>query len=107
MSSSLLSLVWWIAIAVVFFWMMSRGGCGAMMRGHGHHGSRHDGRGQRGRPVDPVCGMELDPAHAAGTRVAEGETYFFCSQTCLDAFDQRPAMYAHREQPAEHRHHMC
>lgn len=42
---------------------------------------------------DPVCGMDISPAHAAGTTNYEGDTYFFCSQGCKDAFDQEPEKY--------------
>lgn len=111
MNTSLLSLLWWVAIGVLFFWMMSRGGCGMMGhgRGHGRESGRangHAGHAPSGKPTDPVCGMEVDPAKAAGTRVAADETLFFCSATCLDAYDKNPAMYAHRHDPhADHRHH--
>jgi YHS domain-containing protein len=46
--------------------------------------------------------MEVDPANAAGTRVVAGETYFLCSQTCLDALDKDATMYTHPR--AAHRH---
>ncbi len=42
---------------------------------------------------DPVCGMLVDPAKAAGKRVHEGKTYHFCSADCLKKFDQAPARY--------------
>ncbi len=77
-------------------------------KGHAHgHGHEHEGHASRpgsGKPIDPVCGMEVDPANAAGTRVVSGETYFLCSQTCLDALDKDAAMYAHPRaaQPAHH-----
>ncbi len=32
--------------------------------------------------TDPVCGMTVDPARAAGSAVREGRTYFFCSTQC-------------------------
>jgi YHS domain-containing protein len=106
--SSSLNLVWWIALGLLVFWVMRRVGCGGMMsrgRSHGHDPASRTGGG---KPVDPVCGMEVDPAKAAGTRVSEGETYFFCSQTCADAFDRDAAMYAHREQRSQqHRHSGC
>jgi P-type Cu+ transporter len=35
---------------------------------------------------DPVCGMEVDPATAAGSTVHAGTTYYFCSRGCLNAF---------------------
>ena len=35
---------------------------------------------------DPVCGMRIDPDDAAGNAEHEGKRYYFCSQTCYDAF---------------------
>ena len=43
---------------------------------------------------DPVCGMEIDPATAAGSEEYEGTTYYFCSQSCHDSFMAEPAKYA-------------
>jgi P-type Cu+ transporter len=43
--------------------------------------------------VDPVCGMRIDSEEAAGTIEHEGKTYYFCSQTCYDAFEADPAAY--------------
>ncbi len=39
---------------------------------------------------DPVCGMKVDPAEAAGTRQYQGQTYYFCSKGCKAKFDRRP-----------------
>jgi len=39
---------------------------------------------------DPVCGMDIDPASAAGTEEYAGQTYSFCSQGCLERFRERP-----------------
>lgn len=80
--------------------------------GHGRHDhssdGRHRGHDRSGNPIDPVCRMDVDPSRAAGTRVLAGETYFFCSQTCLDAFDGNPAMYAQRQDShRSHRHAGC
>lgn len=47
--------------------------------GAGGHG---DGHGA----VDPVCGMTVDPATAAGHAVHAGHDYYFCSTGCRDAF---------------------
>lgn len=109
MTSSLLSLLWWVAIGLVFFWMMSRGGCGMMGRGgRKDRANGHAGHSASGQPVDPVCGMEVDPESAAATRIAGREIYFFCSQNCLDAFDRDPAMYTRRhDEHAGHHHHAC
>jgi Cu+-exporting ATPase len=43
--------------------------------------------------VDPVCGMRIESDEAAGTVDHEGTTYYFCSQTCLDAFKADPTPY--------------
>ncbi len=40
--------------------------------------------------TDPVCGMTVDEASAAGTSVFEGRTYSFCSMHCLRAFEANP-----------------
>jgi Cu+-exporting ATPase len=72
-------------------------------KGHDHEGhAEHASRPASGKPIDPVCGMEVEPANAAGTRVVSGETYFLCSQTCLDALDKDATMYTHPR--AAHRH---
>lgn len=42
---------------------------------------------------DPVCGMRLDPEDAAATAEHDGATYYFCSQTCYEAFVVEPAAY--------------
>src|SRR5262245_54153871 len=38
------------------------------------------------RHVDPVCGMEVDPASAGATAGVGGTTYYFCSTGCRDHF---------------------
>ncbi|HVK03058.1 MAG TPA: heavy metal translocating P-type ATPase [Armatimonadaceae bacterium] len=43
---------------------------------------------------DPVCGMEIDPAAAAGESRHGGATYYFCSDACKRTFDADPARYA-------------
>ncbi len=37
--------------------------------------------------TDPVCGMTIDPATAAGTSIKDGETVYFCSRPCKTTFD--------------------
>jgi Cu+-exporting ATPase len=41
--------------------------------------------------VDPVCGMTVEPAKAAGQSEFGGETYYFCSPMCKQKFDADPA----------------
>ena len=43
--------------------------------------------------IDPVCGMTVEPAKAAGSVAHGGETYHFCSQHCLKSFKADPAKY--------------
>jgi Cu+-exporting ATPase len=43
---------------------------------------------------DPVCGMDVDPARAAGSSVYDGKTYYFCSASCKQKFDRDPQTYA-------------
>ena len=47
---------------------------------------------------DPVCGMKVAPEKAAGCREHAGETYYFCSQKCLEKFTVDPDRWL---QPAE------
>jgi Cu+-exporting ATPase len=45
------------------------------------------------RVVDPVCGMTIDPATAAGQHTWKGTTYYFCSPGCLAKFKADPEKY--------------
>jgi Cu+-exporting ATPase len=40
--------------------------------------------------VDPVCGMQIDPAKAAGKTEYKGRTYYFCSDHCKKTFEANP-----------------
>ena len=42
---------------------------------------------------DPVCGMMIDPATAAGRFDYQGQTYYFCNPGCLKKFQANPAAY--------------
>ena len=42
---------------------------------------------------DPVCGMDVEPATAAGKAEHGGTTYYFCSKHCLHSFKQGPERY--------------
>ncbi len=42
---------------------------------------------------DPVCGMNVDPAKAAGQFEYQGQTYYFCSTGCLKKFQANPGAY--------------
>ena len=43
--------------------------------------------------VDPVCGMTIDPADAAGHTEHKGQTYYFCNPSCLERFEADPDRY--------------
>lgn len=42
---------------------------------------------------DVVCGMQVDPANAAGTSQYAGKTYYFCSTACKAKFDANPRQF--------------
>jgi len=42
---------------------------------------------------DPVCGMDIDAAHAAATYQHAGITYYFCALTCHERFAAAPDYY--------------
>jgi YHS domain-containing protein len=50
--------------------------------------------------TDPVCGMEVHESMAPARTLHEGVVYYFCSRTCLGAFQDNPSRYvdevAHR-----------
>src|SRR5215831_9029464 len=46
--------------------------------------------------IDPVCGMAVDPATAAGKFDYEGETYYFCHPNCLRKFKADPQGYLNK-----------
>ncbi len=43
--------------------------------------------------TDPVCGMTVEPESAAGSYSFMGETYYFCSKSCLEKFRSDPERY--------------
>lgn len=43
--------------------------------------------------IDPVCGMTVEPAGAAGSTAHAGTTYYFCSTHCLHKFEANPGRY--------------
>ena len=43
--------------------------------------------------LDPVCGMNVDPASAAGQYDYKGARYYFCSKHCLHSFQSDPEQF--------------
>lgn len=90
----------YIGLAVLMFYMMSKGGgCCGGHGGHGGHGNdgghSHGGYGHGGNAMnsdletfkDPVCGMYVSK-HNAITRLIDGQTYYFCSESCANEFSR-------------------
>ena len=42
---------------------------------------------------DPVCGMDIEPQSAFAKREHMGQTFYFCSQSCVDQFEKDPHRY--------------
>lgn len=80
--------------------------CMQMMSKHG--GMMGEGKGMGGmmsgkssspatatKVIDPVCGMEVDPATAVKTTYA-GKTYYFCSEDEKAKFQKNPEQYTRK-----------
>ena len=46
--------------------------------------------------IDPVCGMKVDEARAAGKASYGGVHYFFCSKECQKDFEEEPGGFMGR-----------
>jgi P-type Cu+ transporter len=46
---------------------------------------------------DPVCGMNVDPAHAKYSTEYAGKKYYFCGNRCLEKFNAAPEAYSKSE----------
>ena len=54
---------------------------------------------------DPVCGMDIDLATAAGKSEYKGQTYYFCSAGCKKSFDREPEKYLGKGEDEQALHH--
>ena len=45
------------------------------------------------KETDPVCGMQIGQADAAGQSAYQGQTYYFCSAAGKTNFDELPEKY--------------
>jgi P-type Cu+ transporter len=50
----------------------------------------HDATVDAKEVLDPVCGMTISPDDAVGHLDHKGQTYYFCSQSCLERFRATP-----------------
>ena len=48
------------------------------------------------KQIDPVCGMTVDPDHAAGSFEYQGNTYYFCSTHCVHRFRENPEAFLNK-----------
>ena len=65
-----------------------------------HHHDNQQAAADAEHAIDPVCGMTVDPQHAAGSSQYVGETIYFCSLGCKAKFDANPAAYVSGGSPA-------
>jgi len=65
-----------------------------------HHDHGHSSAVTPAEVVDPVCGMTISPDDAVGHVDHKGQTYYFCSQSCLDQFRATPEAFL-GERPAK------
>ena len=68
---------------------------------HEHHGHASCGSAGAGAQLatDPVCGMRVEPATAAGSHRHGGVTYYFCGKHCLARFKADPGKYLAKSAP--------
>ncbi len=50
--------------------------------------------GGDGYAIDPVCGMQVETAHAPASSTHDGDRHFFCSDHCQDRFESDPNRFA-------------
>ena len=56
--------------------------------------------GGQGYAIDPVCGMQVETAHAPAIARHGGQTYYFCSDRCRERFVDEPTRFS--GSPAQH-----
>ena len=71
------------------------GCCGGHGRGHGHSGGHHahDAPPAGKTAVDPVCGMQVNPATTPHRASHAGTDHVFCSAGCRSKFVADPQKY--------------
>jgi Cu+-exporting ATPase len=56
---------------------------------------------------DPVCGMDIESANAAGRTEHKGQTYYFCGSKCKEKFDLSPEQYLDKSAGTAKSDHGC
>jgi YHS domain-containing protein len=54
--------------------------------------------------TDPVCGMDVDGSRSDWRADYEGKVYYFCSESCMNAFISNPTQHLRRIQRPAHLH---
>jgi uncharacterized protein len=88
-----------LAIAALLGWRFLRTGGPEMLRAMG---ASPDEKAKLA--TDPVCGMKVDPATAAGRSRYGDRTYSFCSADCKAAFDKNPQQFVAEAAHPRHEH---
>ncbi len=60
---------------------------------HQHAHPESEPPGDKPQVTDPVCGMKIDPAKAAGSVRQQGRVVHFCSKGCQAKFEAEPDRY--------------
>ena len=69
---------------------------------HDHAKCAHSGSKAPGTVIDPVCGMDVDPATTTHVATHDGVHHYFCSAACLTKFKADPSRYmSDAPRPAE------
>src|SRR5262249_12921750 len=63
------------------------------------HDHAHHQNAASGSAIDPVCGMTVDPANAAGAVEHRGKKFYFCSGHCVQKFRAAPESFLHPAPP--------
>ena len=77
--TAILNLIFLGAFATI--WMLSR--------------NRERFGGGGGYAIDPVCGMQVEVAHAPASVRFEGSSIYFCSDHCKERFETSPSRFFH------------
>jgi Cu+-exporting ATPase len=54
--------------------------------------------------VDPVCGMTITPEDSVGHVEHDGQTYYFCAESCLEQFRADPERFLNPAEAGRHAH---
>jgi Cu+-exporting ATPase len=51
--------------------------------------------------IDPICLMEIDEKDAPAKSVYNGQTFYFCNESCKQKFEEDPEKYIDVERKQE------